>query len=302
VVLDENASLETLRRLPVVLLPNAAILSEAEVGLLRSYVEGGGHLIVTGATGTLGRMGHPLGKSMLADLIGARLVRKLDSLDNWVKLPASDDASARALGEGIPADWAFLVKGPAVVYQPTTARPLGELWRPSRTRRQQEGKEPADWPMSPEERVGPAVLLNTVGRGQVLTLAASADYATGSEHAITEARRLLANAVRLLHPVPRVRITAPVSVEAVVTDDPAERTLRVHLLGYQSPPQTTPATNRPYVVPAPIEELPLFRATIAFSGPVKSAHAFNASTQLRRRGRVVQVLVEDVHDVIVLKY
>jgi hypothetical protein len=75
----------------------------------------------------------------------------------------------------------------------------------------------------------------------VLTFAGSPDFATASEHHIVEARKLLRHAVRFLNPQPRVEITAPANVEAVVTDGPANRLLRVHLLGYNSPPQTTPA-------------------------------------------------------------
>lgn len=48
VVLDENATPETLQKFPVVVLPNTSILSTSEVALLRAYVEAGGKLIVSG--------------------------------------------------------------------------------------------------------------------------------------------------------------------------------------------------------------------------------------------------------------
>jgi hypothetical protein len=50
----------------------------------------------------------------------------------------------------------------------------------------------------------------------------------------------------------------------VVTDDPATRTLRVHLIAYNATPQTTPAKERPYVLPGLIEDAPMFRASIEF--------------------------------------
>ena len=53
-----------------------------------------------------------------------------------------------------------------------------------------------------------------------------------------------------------MRIRAPGTVEAVVTDDPATRTLRVHFLAYNAPPQTMPRQNRPSVLPALIEDTP----------------------------------------------
>ena len=133
-----------------------------------------------------------------------------------------------------------------------------------------------------------------------------ADEGTGvaadNDKSRENARKLLANAVRLLHPRPRVRITAPATVEAVVTDDPASRTLRVHLLGYNAPPQTTPPKDRPYVLPATIEDAPIFRATIELDPPLKRVEAFNKSTVLKRKGARVQATVSDIHDVLQFRY
>jgi len=119
---------------------------------------------------------------------------------------------------------------------------------------------------------------------------------------VVEARKLLLNAVRFLHPQPLVEITAPASVEAVVSDDPAARTLRVHLLAYQSPAQTMPAQNRPYVLPALIEDAPLYRATIRLRRPVEEVRALGKTTQLSRDGDRIALTVEDIHEVVVIRY
>jgi len=303
VVLEENVSLETLRRLPVLLLPNAAILAEREVALLRRYVEDGGRLVVTGQSGQFDRLGNPMTDPALSELIGARVVGRLDSLDNWMRFAGS----RAALGDlqlplSARPDWPFLVKGPATLYKPTTARTTGELLKPHRTTRQREGREGTEWPMSADTPVGPAILVNTLGRGKVLTFAGSPDFATASEHHIVEARKLLAEAIRSLHPRPRVRVTAPANVESVVTDDPATRTLRVHLLAYNSPPQTTPAKERPYVLPGLIEDAPLYRASVTFAEPIQKATALARTTSLKRRGRTLEATVADIHEVIVVRY
>jgi len=304
IVLDENVTLEGLRQFPVVLLPQAAILSDREVAILGDYVKEGGSLILTGWSGTLGWRGEPREESALSDLAGVHFVRRLDSLDNWVRF----DKSSRSLGmapqlsRGIPGDWPLLVEGPAAVFEAGSARPLGELLRPYRTTRQREGREGTDWPMSADAPVGPAILLNEVGKGKVLTFACSPDYATAGEHHIVEARRLLAGAVRLLNPNPRIRITAPATVQAIVTDDPAGRVLRIHLLGYNSPPQTTPARDRPHVLPALIEDAPIYRATVEFAGPIKEAAAFNTSTDLKQHGRHLEVTVDDIHEILIVHY
>jgi hypothetical protein len=206
------------------------------------------------------------------------------------------------LGHGIPGAWPFLVKGPAAVLEATSAQPVGELLQPFRTTRQREGKEGTDWPMSPDSPVSAAILLNEIGKGQVLTFACSPDYATASEHHIVEARRLLVNAVRLLHPNPRIRITAPSTVEAIATDDRAERMLRVHLLGYNAPPQTTPPKDRPHILPGLIEDTPMYRAIVELAEPIKRAAATNRSTKLTRHGRRLEVMVNDIHEIVIISY
>lgn len=303
VLLDENTTLETLRRFPVVLLPNVAILSEKETALLRRYAEQGGKLIVTGQSGQFDRMGKPLVESVLSELIGAHVKGPLASVDNWVRFPSSPPSALKsAFASAARDDWPFLVKGPATIYEPRTAQCVGQLLKPHRTTRQLQGKEGTEWPMSADAPVGPAILVNQVGQGTVLTFAGSPDFATASEHHIPEARKLLRNAVRVLYSNPLVSITAPANVEAVVTDDAATRTLRIHLLAYNSPPQTTPPTGRPFVLPRPIEDAPLYRVTLECRRPLKRAEAWGQSTELKRRGSRVEALVGDVHEILWLRY
>jgi hypothetical protein len=300
IVLDENATIETLKKVPVLLLPNVGIISNKEVKLLQSYVKDGGNLIITGLAGCYDRMGGLLKKSSLENLIGAKFVRKLESLDNWVRFGADEKGSKIHLS--IPTKWPFLVKGPAAVLEPESATAYGELLKPYRTTRQLQGKEGTDWPMSADSTVGPAVLLNRIGKGKVLTFTCSPDYSTAGDHHIVEARRLLANAVRLLNPEPRIQITAPVNIEAVVTDEPLKRVLRIHLLGYNSPPQTTPPKNRPYILPGLIEDAPMYRISLKFAEPVKNASAFGKSTNLQQDGQRIVATVNDIHEIIVVRY
>ncbi len=303
VIHEENVSLDTLRHFPVVLLPNVGILSEKEVALFRRYVEEGGQLIATGPSGCYDPMGRLLTKSPLESLAGVRLVRKMDSTDNWVRFPALAKSSvASQLAPSGRLDWPFLVRGPAAVFEATAATPFGELLKPHRSKLHEQKRYNEDWPLSADAPVGPAAFLNQVGKGRVLTLAASPDWSTASDHHIVETRRLLANAVRTLHPTPRIRITAPATVEAVVSDDPATRTLRIHLLGYNAPPQTTPPKERPYILPGLIEDAPMYRAVLEFSEGLKGVKAFNPSTQVKRRARRVEVVVQDIHEVIQCRY
>lgn len=300
VVLDESVSLGRLKEFAVICMPGAGILSDQEIALLRRYVEGGGKLLITGQTGQFDQHGKPLAEPKLASLIGARVTGRSEVLDNWISLPNAKDAEP--LVEGIRPDWPFLVKGPATIYEPVTARAIGTLFKPHRTTRQLEGKEGTDWPMSPDSAVGPAALLHKVGEGTVLTLSASPDFASASEHQIVEARRWFANAVRLLNPQPRLKITAPINVEAVVTEDRSARTVRVHLLGYHSPPQTTPPKNRPFAMPALLEDAPMYRVTIQSATPFRSAEPAGESTRLEVQGSAIKATIEDLHEVIVIRF
>jgi hypothetical protein len=294
VVLDENVDRERLSQFAVVLLPNVGILSEEHVALLARYVEGGGRLIVTGLSGCYDRLGRLQSRSALEDLVGARFVRALPTEDNWYRF-AEPWERARP-------DSPLLVAGPAAVYEPGAAAAIGELWQPARTTRQQAGAEGLAIPMSAERPVGPAVLLHRRGSGAVLTFAGSPDWAAASEHPVVETRRLLGDAVRAVHPRPRLRIEAPAHVQAVVSDDPAARELRVHLLAYQAPPQTMPPERRPYSLPPLMEDLPLYRAVIALAEPPRSVAAVRDPARARVTGSRVEVRGEDVHETVVIGY
>jgi len=299
VVLDENATLEGLKRFPVLCLPNAGILSNREVALFASYVKEGGTLLITGQTGQFDRLGRPLEAFVLSDLVGGNVRGRLDSQDNWVRLGKGD---LQGLNEDLRENWPFLVKGPATEYVATTAQEAGELMAPYRTSRQMRGEDTSGWPMSAERSVGPAVLLNRVGKGTVLTVSSSPCVSTASEHAIVEARTLFRNAFRLLCPEPRVAIEAPSSVEAVVTDDPDARLLRIHFIACNQPPRTIPSHNRPYVIPGLIEDAPMFKVSLRLSDSPKKVETLNPSTEVNCRGKHIEALIEDIHETLVVAY
>jgi hypothetical protein len=304
VILDENMSLAGLQKFPVVCLPNVGHLSAREVALLTEYVTTGGKLLITGQSGQFDSLGQPLATGVLEDLIGAKVERRLDSDDNWVSLAADSllvgiDADR---GRELNADWPFLVTGPATVYTAKTAAVWGNLRAPDRTYRQLQGRMGTEWPMSAGEVVGPAVLVNSVGQGRVVTCAGSPDYATASEHGLVENRELFRRLFRLLHPRSRVSVVAPANVEAVVTDDPAQRQIRVHLLAYHPTPRTTPAQNRPYVLPGLIEDVPIFRVQLFLTEGIQQVSAWHPNTQLASDGQTIQATVENIHEVLVIHY
>jgi hypothetical protein len=302
VVLDENVGAERLRDFPVVLLPNVGVLLEEEVDALASYVEGGGNLLVTGATGLFDRFGNRADGSVLSDLIGAEAVEVLGSVDNHVRLGREASDAAAALAGGIPSGWPFLVQGAGVVYRPTTAAAVGELMKPHRTVRQRAGEEGVAFPMSADAPAGPAALVHRWGNGKVVTLACSPGEAAASDFQTAEARKLLVNAVRFLVPEPSVSVVAPQFVESVVTTEEGAvgSTVRVHLIARPAPPAATPPKNRPYALPQMLEDTPIFRAEVRLPGGFRSASAVGG-VSVRTEGESVHALVEDVHAVIVVE-
>lgn len=298
VLLDENLSAETLAAYPVVVLPDTAITGDAEVALFEAYVRGGGNLIVSGNSGCFDHYGAPMGHSSLESIIGAKVNRVIADNDNYVSFEG-EPKELDGLLEGVPTGWPHLVYGPAVLYAPEGATAFGQLHAPIRTQRQKDGLEGTSFPSPAAEAIGPAVLLNRLGKGQVLTFAVSPGMAAGGEYRTVEARTLLANAIRSLLPKPAIAIDAPAYVETMVTRD--ERgTYRVHFNGYLSPPGSTDV-KRPWAIPELMVDTPLYRAEIRASGAIMSAFGLNPSSEVTIKGDAVSLLVNDVHEVIVVE-
>ena len=144
--------------------------------------------------------------------------------------------------------------------------------------------------------------LNRLGKGRVLTISASPDFATAGEHPIVEARKLLARAVWALNPHPRLRIEAPAFVETVARDETAARRLHVHFIAYLPTPTTTPASNRPYVIPGLIEDSPCYRIRVQLQGAPRGAKAWSKETRVEIKQNTVEALINDIHEVVTIDY
>ena len=59
-------------------------------------------------------------------------------------------------------------------------------------------------PMSSDEVIGPAMLINNYGKGKVVYLPCSPDAALASEYRTVEPRLLLRNLIRYLRPNPEI--------------------------------------------------------------------------------------------------
>ncbi|MDH7569509.1 MAG: beta-galactosidase trimerization domain-containing protein [Armatimonadota bacterium] len=74
VILDTHLTLEALSRYRVVILPNAACLSDAQAAALRAYVAAGGSLVASFETGLYDQRGEPRTRPGLQELLGLQTI------------------------------------------------------------------------------------------------------------------------------------------------------------------------------------------------------------------------------------
>jgi len=51
-----------------------------------------------------------------------------------------------------------------------------------------------------------------------------------------------------------------------------------------------------------IEDTPIFRAQVQLAAPPKEVEAVNTTTVIRRRGNTIEATIEDIHEVVLVKY
>ncbi len=293
VVLDETLDLENLRKFPVLVLSDVAVLSDQEKEILTSYAREGGSLVVTGVTGCYDRYGNRRERRALEELIGAEVKEVINARDNYFQLDATLGETGITL-RGIEPDWPHLAYGPAVAYVPRDAQAFGSLRKGIRTTRMLAGLESTDFPYPAGESAGPAVLVRSLGKGRVITLAVSPGYASGSEYRAPEPRLLLAAVVRAARGKFPVEVAAPSCVESCVVRMAPDR-FRVHMVGYAAPPAGTDP-RRPWILPEMMTDPPRFRARITTDRPVQSFSASRPGTRVEQTAEGLQVEAEDVFE------
>ncbi|MFL5340539.1 MAG: alpha-amylase family protein [Gemmataceae bacterium] len=234
---DWDVTAEALAPYSVVLLANAAALSDGQAAALRQYVQAGGGLVATGETSLCDELGRPRKDFALADLFGVSyrgrpkvpLQRpKLDenfaiSLDEnywkqrtgvatltWGDHPLLDD---RKLRELVPRK-SVIFRGPLVAVSEPALAEVAVRMKP-------EGTPP---PL-------PAAVLRQVGKGRVAYFAAALDAALWN-YAYPYQRRLLALALHwAAREAPTVSVAAPMCVQATyfTQTDATGRRVLVHL-------------------------------------------------------------------------
>jgi hypothetical protein len=212
---DWDVTGQGLAKFAVLILPNAAALSEGQVAAVREFVRAGGGLVATGETSLCDELGRLRADFALADLFGVHYAGRPKA--PWQR-PALDANFAVAVDENY---WkqrtgvARLTWGDAPLLQDEKLRRLvpakqvnfrGPLVRVS----EPANKDEILVQMRPEASTEPlpALVLRQVGAGRVAYFAAAVDAALWS-YAYPYQRRLLARTVESV-----ARTPAPISVQA----------------------------------------------------------------------------------------
>ena len=309
---DWDVESEGLARYAVIVLANAAALSDRQVAALRAYVRGGGGLVATGETSLCDELGRPRRDFALADLFGVayqgrpRAPRERPKLDEnfaialdesywqqrsgvatltWTDHPLVRDARLRHL---VPRKSATF-RGPQVlVSEPKQAGEVAVRMTP-------EGKK---------QRPTPAAVLRSFGAGRVAYFPAAVDAALWS-YAYPYQRRLLIRAIEWAarHPAP-ILVKAPLCVQATYFTQ-ADKQGRRTVLHFFNGVNTTANHGLPAMdVPLREEVIPIHGIEVRFAKDAPKrfrCEPGGREVQVRREGDtvIVQLPPLEIHAMLV---
>jgi hypothetical protein len=274
-----------LQRYAVLILPDVALLDEAEASALDGYVEAGGGLIATQDTADLDEEGMPLDEIRLRSL-GARRVlwrRQGDAVRSaYLRVTRAGDPPGAEEGDLIAIDRTFLDVEPREGAVPSLALIPPSPYGPP---------EKCYWDV---ETTHPGLVWHRFGRGR----SAYFPWPIGGLYhdlALPEYRALLLRAIDEVSATPRQVVTdAPAAVEVVVGRQPGGRVL-AHLINYSG------HRGRSFEEPLPIHDL-----RVEISGiDASRARSINLDRPLQpvdspgRRGFLLPRL--DLFDLVVLE-
>ncbi len=270
---DWDITRETLARHAVVVLPNAAALSDAQANALREYVRGGGGLVASGESSLCDELGRPRRDFALADLFGVSFRGRPGAPQ---ERPPLDENFARTLDENywkqrvgvVTLTWGKhelcqdarlqeLVPHGSVRFR----GPLVQVSEPAKKdevviRMKLEGQEKAA-PL-------PAAILRQVEKGRVVYFPAMVDAALWS-YSYPYQRRLFARALAwAARETPAITVRAPlcVHVSHFTQNDQGKQRVILHLFNGVN---TTAHHGVPAAeVPLREEVLPIHGIEVAF--------------------------------------
>ncbi len=250
---EARLNAEDLPGYSVLVLANAACLSDEQAEAIRQYVRAGGGLVASFCPSLFDETGKERADFALADVLG---VSYQDGADTDYILrkenPAQRDQYFLSVDEKHKFFDGVLVPGqrmtcPAPMARVTPradARPLGRITIYRHEGGPFEGGNDAiSGRGRPEPTDNPVLVTNRFGKGRSVYLAGkfAASYRV---HAHPLLHKVMLRAVRWAGGRPTVEVDAPPSVEVNAYDQPAEGRRIVHLVNYQAVPMRAVLTGR----------------------------------------------------------
>jgi hypothetical protein len=300
-IADMDVMREGLARYRVLILPNAAALSDSQAEAIRGFVRDGGGLVATCETSLYDELGTPRRDFALADLFGVSFLAKGQASADRPELDAN---FARALDESY---WARRAGAGTLAWvdHDLTRDPKLAALVPNRSatfRGPTVGvTEPADpaevvarfLPEGASSKSTPAVIARRVGRGRVVYFASGVDAALWS-YAYPYQRRLFDRAVSWVASAPfPIRVEAPMLVQATFFEqrDADGRRAVIHLFNEVD---TAAHHGKPGEdVPLREETIPIHGIRVRFDGSAPSRfHVEPGAIEIQGRRDGDSVVVE----------
>ena len=306
---DWDLTPEEFKKYQVLILPNAAALSDLQAAAVRDYVHGGGGLVAIGETSLCDELGQPRKNFALADVFGVSFQgrpisepgekRQLD--ENFAHHLGSDYWAQRVglatlswknheivrderLRDLVPTN-SVIFRGPQVIVsEPRNADEV--VWR-----MHPEGSEQAPLPGG---------VARTFGRGRVVYLAAALDAALWS-YSFPYQRRLLARSIEWAAEKPfDIHVNAPMCVHTTFFRQRADGKSRTVIHFFNGINSTgghgLPASE----VPLHEETIPITGITVRFKeNPPKRCHYEPNGVDLPIRNNIVRLPPLEVHGMLV---
>gem|GEM_PF-542572 len=211
-IADDQATLERLQKHEVLILPNVRCLSDREADIFRSYVEEGGKLIATFATGLFDEMGNPRDNFVLADLFGCdytgEMVNTRRDCYQYITDPEHPIVKKHAEGTEL-----FVNSGYTALCDPSDSAHMVCSYTPLVHNQPPEKAWAEAW-----ESKHPTLLVNRYGRGEVVYFANQPDQSS-YELGHPDLRNLFNQSVAYLADKERIPVStnAPASVHVGLT-------------------------------------------------------------------------------------
>jgi beta-galactosidase GanA len=253
----ECATVEALRRYDCIILPTSPCLADDAVARLKEYVSGGGNLVACLDVGFFDGDGQPREAGPLSDLIGVRFEKGLHKFQAFDYIAVEDRRT----------EW---FRGVAADLIPTALHGLKVTAQSARVLARFHEPLPGRYvPLTPKS--GPAVTINTFGKGRVLYFAGSVGEFY-NEYTVAEYRSILVNAIEAFAKLPVAVTGGPESLEVTHRAKRDGSADIVHLVNY------TGGMNRPIVESVALRGVRLLCRGLA---PVKQATALRAVQSLK---------------------